>query len=77
MASLSLTQNRYTTYALCLAVLIFTGYRLLTDKINWVGNWPLWDAVAWSDISVLELDRAALVLNRLLAVGPGGLPRAR
>jgi len=65
----TITQNRYTTYALCLAVLGFTWYRLLTNQINWVGNWPLWDAVRWSDISVLELDRTALVLSRLLAVG--------
>ncbi len=40
----------------------------LIDQINWVGNWPLWSAVRWSDISVLELDRKALVLSRLLAV---------
>ena len=69
MAIQTITQNRYTTYALGLAVLCFTGYRLLTNQINWVGNWPLWDAVRWSDISMLELDRTALVLSRLLAVG--------
>ena len=68
MAVHTITQNRYTTYALGLAVLCFTGYRLLTNQINWVGNWPLWGAVRWSDISVLELDRKALVLSRLLAV---------
>jgi len=65
----TITQNRYTTYALGLAILYFTGYRVQTNQINWVGNWPLWDAVRWSDISVLELDRTALVLSRLLAVG--------
>ena len=65
----AITQNRYTTYAVCLAVLGFTGYRALTNQINWVGNWPLWAAVRWSDISVLEFDRTALVLSRLLAVG--------
>ena len=69
MALHTITQNRYTTYALGLAVICFTGYRLLTNQINWVGNWPLWDAVSWSDISVLELDRRAMVLSRLLAVG--------
>jgi len=68
MAAHTITQNRYTTYALGLAVLIFTGYRLATGKINWVGNWPLWSAVHWSDISILELDRKALVLSRLFAV---------
>jgi len=68
MAFHTITQNRYTTYALALAVLCFTGYRLLTNQINWVGNWPVWGAVSWSDISILELDRKALVLSRLLAV---------
>src|SRR5262249_36537259 len=65
----TLTQSRYATYAIALAVLFFTGYRLLTNQVNWLGNWPLWDAVRPSDMSVLELDRRALVLSRLLAVG--------
>jgi ABC-2 type transport system permease protein len=65
----TVTQNRYTTYALCLAVLCFTGYRALTNQINWVGNWPLWSAVRWSDISILELDRPAMVSSRVLALG--------
>jgi ABC-type transport system involved in multi-copper enzyme maturation permease subunit len=64
----TITQNRYTTYALSLAVLIFTGYRALTNAINWGGNWPLWSAFRWSDISILELDRRALLLSRLFAV---------
>ena len=64
MAVHSLTQNRYTTYAVALGVLIFTGYRLLTDQINWVGNWPMWRPSDASDMSVLELDRRALVLSR-------------
>jgi ABC-2 type transport system permease protein len=71
MAVHTVTQNRYTTYALALALLGFTGYRLLTDQINWVGNWPVWSAVRWSDISVLELDRKALMLSRLLAMSTG------
>jgi hypothetical protein len=69
MAVQALTQNRYTTYALGLAVLYFTGYRLGTGQINWAGNWPMWDAVRGSDMSVLELDRRALVLSRVMAVG--------
>lgn len=68
MAVHAITQNRYTTYALCLAILCFTGYRALTRQINWVGNWPLWTAVRWSDISILEFDRTALILSRTLAV---------
>ncbi|WP_165226755.1 ABC transporter permease/M1 family aminopeptidase [Aquisphaera insulae] len=69
MAVQSLTKNRYATYAIGLATITFTAYRLFTGEINWVGNWPLWSATSWSDISVLELDRRALVLSRLLAVG--------
>ncbi len=69
----TITQNRYTTYALALPLLYFTGYRLLTNQINWVGNWPLWSAVQASDISTLELDRKAIVLSRLLALGMTGL----
>ncbi len=65
----TLTRNRYTTYAIGLGVIGFTAYRLLVNEINWVGNWPLWSAVRWSDISMLEIDRKALVLSRLLAVG--------
>ena len=72
MATLSLTRNRYTTYAVCLAALIYTGYRLGSGKMTWVGNWPLFGAVEWSDISVLEFDRAALWLNRVIGPGPGG-----
>ena len=64
----AITQNRYTTYALSLAVLSLTGYYALTNQINWVFNWPLWGAVRWSDISILEFDRTALVLSRLLAI---------
>jgi ABC-2 type transport system permease protein len=69
MAVLSITGNRYVTYAISLVALCFTGYRQIIGEINWVGNWPLWGAVKWSDISVLELDRLALGLNRVFAVG--------
>jgi hypothetical protein len=65
----SIMRNRYTTYAAALGVILFTGFRLLSREINWLGNWPLWDAVRWSDISVLELDRLALTLSRTFALG--------
>jgi ABC-type transport system involved in multi-copper enzyme maturation permease subunit len=69
MAVLAITGNRYATYAVGLAVVFFTGYRQVIGKINWVGNWPLWSAVRWSDISILELDRSALILSRVMALG--------
>ncbi len=69
MVTLVLTRNRYATYGIAVAVLGFTGYRQVADEINWVGNWPLWSAMRWSDISILEFDRSALWLNRILVFG--------
>ena len=69
MATLAITRNRYATYGIAIFVIGYTGYRQVIGEINWVGNWPLWSAVSWSDISILELDRPALMLNRLMALG--------
>ena len=68
-AVLAVTRSRYTTYGVCLGALIFTGYRQFTDKMNWVGNWDVWSVLRWSDMGVLEMDRTALLLNRLLVLG--------
>jgi len=67
-ALFSATRNRYVTYAAALGAISVTGFLQLRDKMNWVGNWNLWNVVRWSDIGPLELDRSALVLNRLLAL---------
>lgn len=64
----SITVNRYTTYAIGLAALSLTGYLQAIGKMSWVGNWDLWSALQWSDMGTFELDRGAIVLNRLLAV---------
>ena len=69
MAVSSISRNRYATYAVCLAVLAYTGYRQLSGNMNWVGNWPLYGVLNWSDISVLEFDRKALWLNRIEVLG--------
>ncbi len=61
----AIVKNRYTTYSVALVTLAFTSYLLFSGKMNWVGNWPLWGALRWSDISVFEIDRTALILNRL------------
>lgn len=69
MATFCITRDRYATYAVGLGALIVTGNRLSDGVLTWVDNWPLLSAVSWSDISVFEFDRAALVLNRVLVLG--------
>ncbi len=61
--------NRYATYSICLGLIIFTGYRLFTDGVNWAGNWPLWGVLRWSDLGFFETDRVALILNRVMVLG--------
>jgi ABC-type transport system involved in multi-copper enzyme maturation permease subunit len=64
----AVTGQRYASYGICLGALALTVYFLVTAKISWVGNWPLWGALRWSDLSLFELDRRALVLNRLFVL---------
>lgn len=64
----SLTANRYASYAIALGVVVVTGLGVGFNKLTWALNWPLWGALQWSDISVFEIDRSALVLNRLAAL---------
>lgn len=72
-AAFSLTGNRYATYALGLGAMGLTGWYQSRDKMTWLTNWDLWGTTIWSDISVLELDRPALVLNRVLALSLAAL----
>jgi ABC-type transport system involved in multi-copper enzyme maturation permease subunit len=65
----AVTGQRFVTYGVCAAVLTFTLYRQLTGQMSWVGNWMVWSAVRWTDLGPLEMDRKALVLNRILALG--------
>lgn len=64
----SVSGNRYVTYGVGLGALIVTGFAQTTGHMNWVFNWHLWGAVQWSDISVFELDRGALIQNRVLVL---------
>ncbi len=64
-----MTRNRFSAYGVSLAAFGYTAYLALTNKLNWLGNWPLWNAVRWSDMSTLEIDRTALVLSRLFVLG--------
>jgi ABC-type transport system involved in multi-copper enzyme maturation permease subunit len=68
MAAAALLRNRYMTHALCLGVLILTGYRQLTGQMNWAGNWDAWGVIRWSDMGTLELNRLPLILNRLMVI---------
>jgi ABC-2 type transport system permease protein len=67
--TLALTGNRYSTYGIALAALAITGYFQVRNKMNWVGNWDLWNVARWTDMGVFELDRNALILNRVMALG--------
>ncbi|MFN7964853.1 MAG: M1 family aminopeptidase [Acidobacteriota bacterium] len=64
----SLTANRYASYAIGLGVVVLTGMGVGFGKLTWALNWPLWGSLQWSDISVFEIDRSALVMNRLAAL---------
>jgi len=71
IAAYSVTRNRFSAYGVALAAFGYTAYLALTGKLNWLGNWPLWNAVRWSDMSTLEFDRTALLLSRLFILGVG------
>ncbi len=61
--------NRYGAYALGLGALVATGYRVVARKASWIGNWPLWGSLRWSDLGFFETDRTALVWNRVYVLG--------
>ncbi len=62
----SLFRNRYAVYAAGLGALILTGWCVQRGWMNWVFNWHLWGGLTWTDFGALELDRGALVLNRVM-----------
>jgi ABC-2 type transport system permease protein len=68
-AMLALTGSRYTTFAVGLGILFLTLYRQLTGRTTWVANWMMWSNLHWSDMSVLEFDRTAIILNRVFVLG--------
>jgi ABC-type transport system involved in multi-copper enzyme maturation permease subunit len=65
-------RNRYTSYAVGLALMAVMGWLQLRGKINWVSNWNLWSVIGssdrplWSDICGLEFWQKELWLNRLM-----------
>ncbi|HMB70784.1 MAG TPA: M1 family aminopeptidase [bacterium] len=64
-ALVAITGSRYTTYAVALATLIFTGWKQVQGEMNWVGNWNLWSALTWTDFGGLDPNGWPLLLNRL------------
>jgi ABC-2 type transport system permease protein len=66
MAAYCVTGSRAGAYVLGLLAMIF--YTAIGSELTWAGNLALVDAVHWSDLSVLEMDRYALILNRLTTV---------
>lgn len=71
IAAYSITRNRFSAYGIALAAFGYTAYLALTNKLNWLGNWPLWSTLQWSDMSTLEFDRTALILSRVFVLGLG------
>ncbi|MGQ0650082.1 MAG: M1 family aminopeptidase [Gemmatimonadaceae bacterium] len=72
-AAYGLSKGRYGAYGITLGAIALSVWAGLSNRENWVTDWALTSAVRWSDMSVLEFDRNALVLNRLfwLAVAIG------
>ncbi|MDF2771589.1 MAG: family transporter protein [Geminicoccaceae bacterium] len=73
IAAYCVTRNRYSAYGVALGAFVYTAYRAITGDINWIGNWPMWGAVRWSDMSTLEIDRSAVLLSRLMVGGLAAL----
>lgn len=71
-AVVSITRNRYATYGIGLIVLSLTGWLQFRQKMNWVFNWDIWNVARWSDMGPYQMDRPALILNRLLVLSMAG-----
>lgn len=65
----SLVRNRYGAYGIGLLALMVTGWAQFRGWTTWTGNWNLWSTITWSDMSVLELGRTSLVVNRIFVLG--------
>jgi hypothetical protein len=67
----AIVRNRYTAYAVGIVTLILSGWHHTRDSMTWVHNWDLWNTLRWTDMGVLDLDRRALLLNRVEMLGAG------
>ncbi|RKG98742.1 hypothetical protein D7V97_32575 [Corallococcus sp. CA053C] len=73
LAARAVTGGRFGTYALALGALGLTGFLAVREDLTWVTNWPLWDAVRWTDLGAFQVDRAAAHAG---GRGPGRGPGA-
>jgi ABC-2 type transport system permease protein len=73
MAAWAVTRSQYGTYAAGFLALGVTGWAALRNHLTWVGNWPLLNSLVWTDMGIFPMDRAALVLSRLMALGLAAL----
>ncbi len=67
-AVVAITRNRYATYGIGLLALSISGWAQFKGYMSWVINWNLWSALRWSDMGPFQMDRSALVMNRLLVL---------
>lgn len=78
-AVLALTRSRFGTYGVCLAAALVTAFLFMRGHMNWVGNWVLFGATSqgtamvWTDMGRFDVDRMALVLNRLFVLSLSAL----
>lgn len=73
LAAYAVTRSQYGTYAAGFAALGLTAWAAAQNHMTWVGNWTLFGALNWTDMATFPMDRAALVLNRLMALGLAAL----
>ncbi len=78
-AVLALTRSRFGTYGVCLAAALVTAFFFMRGHMSWMGNWALFGAtsqgtaMAWTDMGLFDVDRLALVLNRLFVLSLSAL----
>jgi hypothetical protein len=73
LAVYGMTRSQYGTYAAGFAALGLSAWAIATNRMSWVTNWALFNGLNWTDMDVFPLDRTALVLNRLMALGLAAL----
>ena len=64
----TVVRSRYTTYAVGLMVLGLSAYMHAQGKMTWMTNWDLWGVLRWSEMGMFDLNKEALLVNRLWVV---------